>query len=231
MDRLRTGEIVAVGNGKYERVYGFGHYKVDRVGKFLQIETTNSTLTLSSSHMVFLYGRHLPVPASLVACGDNLVGASGEALQVISINEVEEKGLYAPFTPSGILLVNDMLVSSFVAFEESQSISIFGWALSYQWLARTFEFPHRLLCHYVAECLDVRYDTDGISFWVATPLRLTLSVLRMPWLVRNLILGLVFGIFAVFQWIELVLIVYPAAFVALCVGYVVLRERLHTAKK
>lgn len=188
MQDLNIGDEIAVGEkGVYEPVYSFGHYDPQGLAELLEIETTHLTTTatllrVSHEHLIFVKknGGVVAVPAASISVGDALVNffgtddeSSKEMAIVKSVKPVfSVDGLYAPFTPSGKLLVNDgLLVSSFVALNGERAMSLGGVEVTHQWLAHSFEFPHRLFCYYNKKKCDVeRYTSSGISMWVAAPL-------------------------------------------------------------
>ena len=196
MRDVRIGDRVLVRPGLYEAIYSFGHYHPTAMGEFVQLYTTTTTgkdrspLELSFNHMVVLADGTV-VPASAVRVGDALQAvvmdgtqndnaiptmttAMTAATQVIvaDIRMVIKSGVYAPFTPSGTVVVNGIVSSNYVAFEtetdtvssSSSSLSssftttrtirisshyhVAGWKtpLTYQWMAHAFVSPHRLLC-------------------------------------------------------------------------------------
>jgi hypothetical protein len=58
--------------------------------------------------------------------GDYLLRDSGLDDRVESIHSFQERGLYAPFTPSGKLVVNDILASSYIAILDEKDLDL-GW--------------------------------------------------------------------------------------------------------
>eukprot|EP00540_Astrosyne_radiata_P003647 CAMPEP_0116866424 /NCGR_PEP_ID=MMETSP0418-20121206/26013_1 /TAXON_ID=1158023 /ORGANISM="Astrosyne radiata, Strain 13vi08-1A" /LENGTH=482 /DNA_ID=CAMNT_0004502041 /DNA_START=88 /DNA_END=1536 /DNA_ORIENTATION=- len=175
MKDLRIGDSVLVDQAnKYEPVYSFGHHQRSMDTEFLQLHTTsskNAALELTRDHMVFVEGRALP--ASAVKEGDSLDLATGGVAKVIRIQTMSRRGAFAPFTPSGKIVVNGVVASTYVGFQDSNALQIGGVSthLSYQWMAHAFETPHRFVCHHLGECPEETYTTDGISTWVSGPLR------------------------------------------------------------
>ena len=223
MDELRIGDFVSVGNDKFEPVYSFGHYDPASLGTFLQIETINTALQVSIDHMVFVQGKG-PIPSSNILIGDKLQGGLGQEHEVISIKRIISKGLFAPFTPSGTIVVNDIVASSFVAFEGSSSLRVVAVDVSYQWLAHSFEFPHRVVCYYAGNCPMEAYDENGVSVWNAIPLRLAQALLEQSSVVRTLLLVSTVMVLVFFYLTEL-LITRPVVFASICLGHWAIRRR------
>ena len=155
MKELQVGDKVLTANGEYQTVYSFSHYHESKPTEYLQIYFANSKgpLEISNRHLVFLAAKKNPVPASQIKVGDKLTAQSGESTStsmtdtVIKINKVRRDGLYAPFTADGTIAVNDVLASSFVTFQDSDSVEIGGYkVISYHLLEHMFEMPHRLFC-------------------------------------------------------------------------------------
>jgi hypothetical protein len=90
----------------------------------------------------------------MVKVGDVLDTVDGKEARVIVIQKVVRTGLYAPFTPSGTLVVNGLKASSFVSFQDSDVLKIGNYRtpFSFQRLAQTFEFPHRMVCYHFGTC-------------------------------------------------------------------------------
>jgi len=194
MKDLQLGDQVLVdkNDNYYEPVYSFGHRKDDMMGTYLRL--LPSELELSSDHMVFVASNNqkAPIPASMIQVGDVL--SDGTRVEAI-VPSIRRKGVYAPFTPSGTLLVNGVLVSNYIAFQPSSTLNISDGSSSsnsswktpftFQWLAHAFNAPHRLWWRWncpstttttsVKSCYDNNYhessNRDGISIWVETPLQ------------------------------------------------------------
>jgi hypothetical protein len=177
MKDLQLGDRVATSANSFEPVYSFGHRKDSLEAIFIQL--LPSMLEVSADHMVFVQGGRA-VPASSLQVGDQLFSTD----VVTSIQYVTRTGVYAPFTPSGFLLVNNVKVSSYVAFQKSEFLKIgdVKTPLTYHWLAHTFQAPHRLWCS-ITSCLKETYTDAGVSTWVDLPLQFT-----KWWLAQNAVL-------------------------------------------
>ena len=170
LNEVQIGDKIHVGHNKFEPIYSFGHRDEKKVGDFLKISSsTPEALELSPDHMIYTKLSNGFVPASHLKVGDTIVDGMGQDLVVKSIRATQALGVYAPFTPSGTIVVNNVLASSFVAFEGKVSLEI-GWmSVSYQWLAHTFEMPHRMVCYHLGSCPLEQYNEEGISTWVVMP--------------------------------------------------------------
>jgi hypothetical protein len=217
MQHVRIGDNVLAGNDRFESVYSFGHYAPSFLGDFLCITaSSNSSVTLSKHHMVYVVSKAF-VPASLVRVGDRLVDSHGANVQVVKIENVESFGAFAPFTKSGTIVVNRVLASSFIAFEESPFVGSLGRAnISYQWLAHSFEFPHRLVCCYLNACRAETYSSEGISHWVETPFQWCLWLFKQGSQTRRILLAWYVIVAISFSFVEALFSVPIWVLVVIC---------------
>ena len=157
--------------------------------KFMKKQQQQSlkVLKLTSNHMVFVNNNNnnnnnnnAYIAAANVQVGDYLIYGNNQQQQRVKVESVTvghtERGLFAPFTPSGTIVVDGFLVSNFVQLlaqqqQQQQQDTTPLFSLDHQWLAHSFEFPHRLFCHYWKSCPDETYNDHGISNWVALPLK------------------------------------------------------------
>lgn len=211
LSKLKIGDLVKVGKNKYEQIYSFGHYKPTSRAQLLEILTEYTTLRVSSDHMVFV-SDHRAIPAAKLRVGDEIVHSSGMKVIIVHIKTAVASGVFAPFTPSGKIIVDDIQASSFVAFENSESLKLFGVSFSYQWIAHCFEAFHRLVCHRLGSCPRETYTEEGISQWVAAPRKFFLWVLRQPSLIRHVLLGALIVVMSMLTFIEK----RPALLLCLC---------------
>lgn len=162
---LVIGDKVLVHGGTYESVYSFGYRNPDASTNYLRLATKGTALELTADHML-LIGETF-VPASTVQIGDLL--SNGET--VSSITTVTRKGLYAPFTTTGTVVVSDIVSSSFVTLQKDTAYLMLGTSItlpmiSWQWMCHSFEAPHRFLANLG---FSETYNKDGISMWVVAP--------------------------------------------------------------
>lgn len=171
LSSIEIGDKVLAGNGDYEEVYTFGHYSPVGLSSFLELSTTTSTLRLSRDHMVFVSSNHA-VPASMLQVGDKLLDVNGNKNRIVSIKSILSKaGAFAPFTASGSIVVNGIVASNYISYQESDYFKIKGVStpFSYQWIAHTFNSMHRLMVISGISNYETTYTSDGISHWVHIP--------------------------------------------------------------
>jgi hypothetical protein len=166
MKELKVGDDVLAETGHYETVYSFGHRHETVEASFLQF--LPSSIEISMDHMLKIDGRY--IPASAVKVGDELETGTGELLTVDSIHTVVRKGVYAPFTTSGTIIVSNIKSSSYIAFQDSDCLVVGGWKtpLSFQWLAHGSQSPHRTWIQLFG-VKDEAYSDMGMSSWIAGP--------------------------------------------------------------
>jgi len=189
MKHLQIGDMVQVGEGEFSRIYSFGHYSHHSKAEYLQLhlDNRNIPLEISKNHMVFVETRG-PIPAFGVSVGDYLVTMSGQQKttgKVTAIKKVNRIGAFAPFTETGTIVVSNVLASSYVSLhdeEKSGSFVVGGIkVVPMQWLAHTFQIPHRLFCRMKSVdlyCSGEKYTEEGISYWVYGPLVISGWLLR-----------------------------------------------------
>lgn len=203
MANLKLGDQVLTPSGNFEAVYSFGHRKQDTEAMFVRFAPSN--LEMSMDHMLKLRGRY--VPASAVEVGNRLETGSGDMVTVESIEFVKREGVYAPFTMSGTLVVNNVKVSSYVAFQDSDRLVLGSWTtpLSYQWLAHIAQGPHRMWVQMFG-ISEEKYTVRGISTWIHIPHELAKWYLRQNTLVMMLLLIPVLVVLLLISSVETVLV-------------------------
>jgi hypothetical protein len=203
MKDLKLGDMVktSADHDRFEPVYSFGHRDATSLGDFLQFKTATTTLEMSKDHMVFVSGRS--IPARMVKVGDKF----DDDAVVEMIFNVVRKGVFAPFTPSGTILVNGVKASTYISFQSSPVVKIgsFETPLTYQWVAHAFEFPHRFYCNYFCQCLNEEYNEHGISVWVAEPLKMGRWLLNQSSIMIAVLLTPAVGVLVLFSALEILI--------------------------
>ena len=122
MHSLKIGEkvqVAAKGNICLEPVITVIHREQEKLQEFLSITTTkNNNLKITEDHLLFVEknGLSQAIPARDVQIGDTVyVKQNGlmKTATVQDISTVHEKGVYAPVTRSGTILINDVHTSCY----------------------------------------------------------------------------------------------------------------------
>jgi Hint module len=146
MNQLKIGDYVRVNNDEFSQVYGFGHFDHDLETDFIQIifEGTlageYSPIEATSQHLVFVErnDKQYIIPAGDVTIGDVLSGKRVQAFHTIT-----RRGVYAPLTQSGEIVVSGVRASNYV---NVLHFSLLLW--DQHVYAHAFFFPQRLFCRY-----------------------------------------------------------------------------------
>ena len=167
MESLLLGEEVQVTTNKgvtSKPVITFIHRQPDLFQEFLQITTLRykKILKITEDHLIFVEknGKEAAIPARDVKIGDMVYVKVGgqetlekDAVQGVSI--VFEKGVYAPVTLSGTILVNDVYTSCY--FD----------VLSHVWFHRAMGAARAVyhLSPTMAEWISSIGEEDGFPGW------------------------------------------------------------------
>ena len=148
MKDLRVGDkILTSKDGQvYEPVYTFGHRHETLDTQYLSIHTADTRpLEITGEHLVYVEGRASPVRADTVKVGDALVRGQDETSVVQRIQLVNRKGLYAPLTRSGTIVVDGVLASVY-ADTRPKASTAFQAALSDANVIHVMFSPMRFAC-------------------------------------------------------------------------------------
>mmetsp|Transcript_26182 Transcript_26182/g.48830 ORF Transcript_26182/g.48830 Transcript_26182/m.48830 type:complete len:182 (+) Transcript_26182:226-771(+) len=125
MKDLNVGDHILSSNGNYEPVYAFAHQDKTSSAKYIEIHSLggSSPLKVSEDHLVLVNGHY--IPAKDIQVGSLLNDASGSTVTVRKVKTgVDAKGLYAPLTPSGTLLVNGIQASSYISLQKHLPVNL-----------------------------------------------------------------------------------------------------------
>jgi hypothetical protein len=158
---VEIGDYVRGDNGKFSRVYSLGHVDHTIESHFLQIyaEGLPTPLEITRSHMLFVSGKS--VFAWQVVVGDML----GEH-RVTLINTVKRRGVYAPVTYSGDILVSGVIASCYVSLLDGVSARLQNPA------SHAVMSMHRTMCRYDFGLCESETYTYGVSDWLVDVVRL-----------------------------------------------------------
>jgi len=215
MTELEVGDKVLTGKeqDRYEPVYGFGHINPDKPAEFLKIFTSNKAtapLEMTGNHMLFVSGKEHPVRADSIKVGDNLRADHGTSTSVTKIQTVTRKGVYAPMTPSGSIVVNGIVASTYVSMQDH--------AVEYAELSNGAKIPFftqetachmgmspmRMLCMGVSSSFCEVHDEDGLMPWVRLGQVLLQWGMGFNVFIQAFLCGLYIAVLAGFNVVELV---------------------------
>jgi len=168
MGSLQIGDFVRAGKNRFSRVYSFVHMDFQKLAEYHQIyaDGLKMPLEVSSRHLVFV--NETMRPASHVKVGDML----GEH-KVSKITNVKRRGIYAPITESGDIIVSGVLASSYAAVHSYTPINQHTEAHAF------FAF-RRLVCAFdFAICENETYS-DGFPDWLSPVIQVAMNTERNP---------------------------------------------------
>ena len=178
MKDLQMGDYVLTDAApqKYEPVYSFGHYEKNWDADFIQLKTAQTSLELTANHLVYLHGQRSPIRADKVQVGDAVQTTTTGSNHVVvtKISMVQKRGLYMPLTPSGKIVVNGILSSSYVSIEDDAPAIVqhplLQFWLSEHMLSHLWMAPFRMLCMGVSSkfCVEHPRSEEGILDWLLT---------------------------------------------------------------
>lgn len=238
MKELQIGDRVRVANGKYEPIYSFGHFDTSVVKtEFVQIQTSLSEgkLEMTPNHLLFQKGNEA-VMASTLKIGDKVVMSSGKEDAITALKTIQRTGIIAPFTASGTIVTNGILSSSFATIQKSQYVSLgdkLVLPLTYHESGLVFESPHRLWCNWrgLEACArSERYNEEGMSQWVETPMHLWNWLLQQHILVVGTGFSVAFGFLCMFHVLEMMLLNPSYVILSFLVVFLVVRRRCRINK-
>ena len=116
MTELSIGDSVLTSEG-YQPVETFFHRDPNVQGDFVRI---NDSITLSAGHFVAVGSDNNFIRASEVKVGEHVVIVNGVAMPVASVETVAAKGIYAPVTECGTIVVDGVLASCYSNVESHE---------------------------------------------------------------------------------------------------------------
>lgn len=178
MSQLHVGDRVLTSSAEgvkiYEPIYAFGHHHETFEATFIKlIAESGRWLELTVAHLLHIKGKAHPVRADSVQIGDRLVSSDGKSMPVTRIKEIRRKGIFAPLTESGTLVVNDIQASSYVSLQENADefvqLGSINMPLSQADISHLWMAPLRTLCTLSNQSLQMCHATNedtGMSPWV-----------------------------------------------------------------
>lgn len=163
VQNLRIGDMVQVDSMSFEPIVMFGHFNTTAIARYHQLTLDDGTIfEMSEHHLIYSRGNHPPVPVSTLKVGQPLQCGR----RIIDKTIINKKGAYAPWTPSGRLMIeNQILISNYITLQDGKT-NIFGW--SYQFLAHAMTLPLRRSSFWRDR--DVAWLYDWVqTYWLQQP--------------------------------------------------------------
>ncbi|XP_059168437.1 uncharacterized protein LOC131950352 [Physella acuta] len=103
----------------YAEIYMFGHKQGNTVSKFVVIHTESHQISISPEHLILCKKNDMKsfVAAKTVKVGDEILTKSEQGFVWSSVADVTysvDRGLYAPFTKSGTIVVDGVVASCYI---------------------------------------------------------------------------------------------------------------------
>jgi hypothetical protein len=217
MKELRIGDIVKTAPGRYQPVYAFGHFHESKLAEFLQIHTAaaKTPLEITGSHFIFIEGKGSPVRADSVRVGDvvHYSAASSNSASVgavvTNISKVTRRGIYAPLTSDGTVIVNGIKASTYAIISSKSStnhVEVAGWSFFGLSEANAIHLalsPLRLLCS--GSTFDICKEIDEetkMNTYVAWGTRLIHLVEAQNGILQFIVAAIAVSIFALIWTFE-----------------------------
>ncbi|KAH9494925.1 hypothetical protein Btru_020806 [Bulinus truncatus] len=136
--QLKLGDQVLTRNDKghlhYDTVYMFGHQDFELSSEFVVLETASNKIHLSENHYIYCerHGEEKCIAAKDINVGDNLFLLAESCLvktAVIRIGSERKRGLFAPFTNSGTIVVDGFLTSCYVNVLQNETCHHLLWPI------------------------------------------------------------------------------------------------------
>lgn len=217
--------ILPDGTKQYEPVYSFGHKNAIVIADYLAIATKGNTLEISARHMMQVEDKRF-LPASMLKVGDKVMTATGDLVSIQSISQVKRQGAYAPFTASGKVIVNNLVASNYIAYQDSEYLQLgdYQTPFTYQGLAHAFTSAHWLVG------TKELYTKDGVVQWVHGPHQMALWMLEQDPLVALVMFLPAVALVGFLSWIQ-ALIASPWLVVALIMAFVIVTKTVKLKQK
>lgn len=163
LDRVQVGDIIQVSSDKFEPIYAFGHYQPEREGPFIEVKFDNKQqLQISEEHLIWTPNNGA-ITAENLKLGQEVLLAGGQATSVTGLERITAKGVYAPFTSSGTLVLNHgLMASSYTSMTPWTKLPLIPSAYHHA-VSHFFTFPHRFFCQ--NGCPNPTYNQEGINVW------------------------------------------------------------------
>jgi Hint module len=208
MDQLKIGDFVLSGNGRFSQIYGFGHLDHDQEAVYLQIDfagsTENrtydhphsSTLEISPRHLILAEKDHVQYA---IRAADVVMGESLNGLRVTNIQTVRRRGIYAPLTYSGDIIVSGVRSSNYVDNLDHD----LRWNM--HMVGHVLFFPQRVFCSAFIETCKKEGYIDGIGYFSYVLACGTTFINQSGTYITDVVISIIMVIFFVGYWNDVTL--------------------------
>mmetsp|Transcript_14615 Transcript_14615/g.21552 ORF Transcript_14615/g.21552 Transcript_14615/m.21552 type:complete len:870 (+) Transcript_14615:51-2660(+) len=207
---LKVGDMVLVSENEnvtaFEPIVMFGHYDPDIMATYHHLTLNDgSTVEISEHHLIYTARQHPPVPASTLQIGQQL--QCGRRITQRAIRR--RKGAYAPWTRSGMLMIQDqVLISAYVTLQPNEThVSLLGWNWSYHFLAHSMTLPVRLSFFWKRNNDD---DVAWLYDWVQR-----YWVQQSPCILALMLVVIIIPLALLFHFVEQAMIMLPESMIIL----------------
>ncbi|XP_068737204.1 tiggy-winkle hedgehog protein-like [Montipora capricornis] len=156
LEQLRVGDRVRTlgtnGETTYGEVITFLHRETEKQAEFCKLEISGgNTILLSPQHLIFRKRNSSSVISAIFASeiepGDLVSNGSSSFYEAVTrVTMVMEKGVYAPLTSQGTMLVDGVLVSCYASWPSHDTAHLVMAPLrAWKWLANYFVLPTMLM--------------------------------------------------------------------------------------
>ena len=208
MKNLEIGDRVLANHGKYEAVYAFGHQNPQKEAVFFQIYTSSSSeipLEVTGEHLVYLHGAVDPVRADSIRVSDRLQHSKDDAREVTEIRTVARKGVYAPLTRSGKVVVDGIQASSYISLQErTNRVQVQGvnMPMSQQDFLHMALSPFRMMCQGISSSLCQVDPSNGIPRYIDFGMRFIKWGEEQPLVLQLFMLAVALVVLGAFSVVE-----------------------------
>lgn len=150
-----------------------------------KINQASTVLEISSKHLVFVndgQNNNNPIPASNIMIGDML--SDGNKI-VTSIDSIIRRGVYAPLTQSGDIIVSGIHSSNYIQVLDYNKNWIFF--INEHMIGHTVSAPQRIFCSYYIEYCKMESYMNGYGYLSYINLTLGSVMNRLGWFINSII--------------------------------------------
>lgn len=166
MKDIQAGDMVMVDGSRFEPIYAMGHRQENQMAAFVKISTTKESVEVTPEHLIPVVGKAHPVRADSVEVGDYLFAVDGER-RVTKVGSVEKQGLYDPLTPSGKIVVDGLIASTYIALQENdEHVTLGGFKMSHEDLVHLTLAPMRVVCMGITDAPCRLTNEEGIPLYI-----------------------------------------------------------------